>query len=122
MIVAFSVVAFGMDASVYYSQSQNFQPGSGRVDVFGAPLADPNGKTKDYGFVVSILDQKVTLKVNKFESKILNATSGLDNEWYIGQGLERGYVFDQFYKNNFVYWRFVFMTDGVINKGNFDNL
>lgn len=92
---------WGMDVSAYYNQSENFQPGSGRVDVFGTPLGDPSGKTKDYGVTVSFLDNRITLKVNKYKSQILNATSGLDNEWYIGQGLERGYVFDQFYKNNF---------------------
>jgi outer membrane receptor for ferric coprogen and ferric-rhodotorulic acid len=91
----------GMDVGVYYNQSENFQPGSGRVDVFGDPLADPSGDTKDYGVMLSFLDEKISLKVNKFETRMKNATSPMDNTWYIGQGLERGWVFDQFYKNNY---------------------
>ncbi|MEO6996198.1 MAG: TonB-dependent receptor plug domain-containing protein [Lacunisphaera sp.] len=96
-----SKLPWGMDVSAYYNQSENFQPGSGRVDVYGASLADPSGTTKDYGVTVSFLENRLTLKVNKYKSQILNASSGLDNTWYIGQGLERGYVYDQFYKNDF---------------------
>ena len=93
----------GMDLSAFYSQSANFQPGSGRVDIYGDALADPQGKTKDYGVLLSLLDEKVIFKVNKFETSLNNATSGPIGGalWFIGSGLERDWVFEEKYRTNY---------------------
>ncbi|HEX2855454.1 MAG TPA: TonB-dependent receptor plug domain-containing protein [Opitutaceae bacterium] len=37
-----------------YSQSNSFSPGSLAYDVYGKPLSDPRGKTKDYGFTLGL--------------------------------------------------------------------
>ena len=37
-----------------YSQSNSFSPGSLAYDIYGQPLTDPRGKTKDYGFALAL--------------------------------------------------------------------
>jgi hypothetical protein len=58
--------------SLFYNKSDNFQPKPGDVDINGNPLANPQGKTKDYGFVVSVLDDKISLKVNWYKTEVTN--------------------------------------------------
>jgi hypothetical protein len=40
--------------------------------MFNQPLANPLGKTKDYGFVVSTLDDRLSFKINWYETKVAN--------------------------------------------------
>jgi hypothetical protein len=63
---------FGADFSVFYNRSENFQPRPGQVDMFGVTLANPAGKTKDYGFLVSVLDERLSLKVNWYQTNVSN--------------------------------------------------
>jgi hypothetical protein len=58
--------------SLFYNRSSNFQPAAGRIDVYGNALPSPEGKTKDYGFLLSTLDDRVTLKVNWYETTVTN--------------------------------------------------
>ncbi len=37
-----------------YSQSNSFSPGSLAYDIYGQPLPDPQGETKDYGFSLAL--------------------------------------------------------------------
>ncbi len=37
-----------------YSQSNSFSPGSLAYDIYGQPLTDPQGETKDYGFALAL--------------------------------------------------------------------
>jgi outer membrane receptor protein involved in Fe transport len=60
----------GMDLSVFYNQSGNFTPSGGRVNAFNEPLASPEGNTKEYGFNLSLLHDKLNLRVNWFETKV----------------------------------------------------
>ncbi|HEX2854364.1 MAG TPA: TonB-dependent receptor plug domain-containing protein [Opitutaceae bacterium] len=62
-----------LGVSVFYNESENFQPDAGRRDIFGAPVASPSGETKDYGFAISALDEKITLRVNRYETTVTNA-------------------------------------------------
>ncbi len=70
--------------SFFYNESENFQPGAGRVDVYNRQLASPNGSTKDKGFVISTRDDRFSLKVNKYETKMQNAGASLDGNWFLG--------------------------------------
>ncbi|WP_404422475.1 TonB-dependent receptor plug domain-containing protein [Nibricoccus sp. IMCC34717] len=79
----------GLDLSVFYNQSENFQPDAARIDIIGNPISAPTGKTKDYGVVISALDEKVTLKINRYKTSVSNATlSGapIGNAYLIGAG------------------------------------
>lgn len=78
-----------LGARVFYNESQNFQPDASRVDLEGHRIPSPTGETKDYGFAVSALDDKIILKVNRYETRVNNATlngGGIGNIYLIGAG------------------------------------
>ncbi|MDP3072931.1 MAG: TonB-dependent receptor plug domain-containing protein [Opitutaceae bacterium] len=61
--------------SVHYSQSENFQPLAARVNIFGDSISSPGGKSKEYGFTLAMLDDKVNFRVNWYDAKVLNESS-----------------------------------------------
>jgi hypothetical protein len=63
----------GLGFSAFFNESQNFKPDAGRRDIFGSPVASPTGETKDYGIAVSALNDKITLRVTRYESTNSNA-------------------------------------------------
>lgn len=65
----------GAEVSIFYNQSSNFTPSGGRVDAFGDPLASPKGRTQEFGFNVSSLNNRFSMRVNWFETKVLGQTS-----------------------------------------------
>ncbi len=75
---------FASDLSVFYNRSENFKADAPRGDIFGNQIANPHGKTKDYGFVVSALDEKLALKVTWYETSVENATLGADSAGFSG--------------------------------------
>jgi len=89
---------YGLNLSLFYNKSSNFEPAAGRVDVLNQPLAPPTGETKDYGFVVSALNDKVTLKLNKYESGALNATYGVPGGAFLGVMESRTWVLAKRYE------------------------
>jgi hypothetical protein len=72
--------------SAFYNKSQNFQPLAGRVGPLNNPLTPPKGTTTDYGLVLGTKDGKYSLKINKYETNVKNAsgTSGF-NSFYLAQ-------------------------------------
>ena len=57
----------GMDVSLTYFHGDNTSPDI-RYGFTGQSLAPKSGKTDDYGIVISALDDKVSLKINKFKT------------------------------------------------------
>ena len=79
----------GMGVSLFYNESENFQPDASRKDILGAPIDAPKGSTEDYGVTFTLFDNKVMLKVNRYETLVSNATlnsGGLGNVYLIGAG------------------------------------
>lgn len=71
--------------SLFYNESSNFQPESARVDAYGEALSAPSGETTDQGIMIETRDGKYSLKVNKYESTVTNASSGaISGAWFIG--------------------------------------
>ena len=72
--------------SVFYNGSENFQPDASRIDVVGDPVLSPTGKTKDYGFAISALDEKIVLKVNRYETSVSDTTlsTEMGGGWAVG--------------------------------------
>ncbi|MCF3652360.1 TonB-dependent receptor, partial [Synoicihabitans lomoniglobus] len=71
--------------TVFYNESENFQPAAQRVDVYGEALAAPAGTTTDVGVLLESKDGRFSLKVNKYETEVLrNSSSGLNGAWFIG--------------------------------------
>lgn len=96
---------WGLDLSVFYNDSDNFRPDASRIDIYGNTLASPTGTTKDYGFVLSAFEDRVTFKVNWYESKVTNATlnSAISGLWaFKGEG-----------------WAYQQMLNSAYHAGNF---
>lgn len=60
----------GADLSVFINRSDNFNPSSTRVDVFATPLESPQGRTREYGLNLSLWQERLILRVNRFESSV----------------------------------------------------
>lgn len=78
--------------SFFYNESENFQPAANRADHFGRPLDAPSGSTTDYGFNISALDNKISLRVNWYESSLSNASFDPGNLWFLGSVETRAWV------------------------------
>lgn len=61
--------------SLHYNRSENFTPNAGSVDLMGNTTPPPTGTTKDYGFSVSMLDDKLKAKINWFDTRAKNASA-----------------------------------------------
>ncbi|MDP3069997.1 MAG: hypothetical protein Q8N18_06885 [Opitutaceae bacterium] len=66
----------GTDLNVYYNQSENFTPTGGRVSLWGSSIDPPKGKTKEYGFNFSAFNDKLTVRMNQFETSSVGLEAG----------------------------------------------
>lgn len=66
----------GFGVSLHYSESENFQPDASRIDVLGNTVSSPNGQTEEYGISFSAFDDKLFLKINKYDTNVSFATAG----------------------------------------------
>ncbi len=59
--------------NVFYGKSQNFDPPDSTViNVFGQEIAPAAGETTDLGFMLSALDDRITLRTTWYETSQLN--------------------------------------------------
>ncbi len=61
---------WGINASVFYSNSENFTPAGSRVNSYGQSLAPPTGETEEYGVNLSFLNNRFQLRLNRFETAV----------------------------------------------------
>jgi hypothetical protein len=73
-----------INVSLSYNKSSNFQVTDTRRDIYGTPIANPTGATKDYGILLSTKDGKYTFRAVKYENSIAGATTQLDNTGIYG--------------------------------------
>lgn len=79
-----------LNLRLYYNEGENFQPLAGRIDAFGLALPNPGGTTKDISVMLSTKDDRYSLRVTKYETEVVNATSTdgqLQNTWALEQAL-----------------------------------
>lgn len=62
----------GTKLSVFYSDAKNFVPASGGVSAVGKRVGNQFGLSRDYGFMVSLLENKLNLRVTWYETKQAN--------------------------------------------------
>lgn len=74
----------GMNLSLFYGQGSNFQASAPRADLMGYQIGNQTGKTKDYGFALSILDGRLTLKTTWYKTDLKNATLPADGSGGLG--------------------------------------
>ncbi len=77
-----------INVSLYYNESQNFQIESARQDLYGNALAMPSGKTNERGIMLSTKDGKYFVRINKYETSLVNAnnSTGIPTWFFTGQG------------------------------------
>lgn len=78
-----------------YNNSQNFQAQSARVDLYGNPIANPAGKTIEYGVMLSTKDNRFSFRAIKYSTAVTNSTVSTDSGFVgpIVQGLKFRNVF-----------------------------
>jgi hypothetical protein len=83
------------NVSLSYNNSQNFQAQSARVDLYGHPIANPAGKTIDYGIQLSTKDNRFSFRAIKYTTKVSDATVSTDSGFVgpIVQGLKFRNIF-----------------------------
>jgi outer membrane receptor protein involved in Fe transport len=70
----FGLGEHGIGLSGHYSKSENFQPSATRRDPYGNILGPPSGTTKEYGFTVSLFNQRVSARLNWYETAAAGAS------------------------------------------------
>lgn len=56
------------NVSLHYNESDTFQPNIGRFDPYGNEYPGAEGEGKDYGFTLTLLDNKLAIRYNEFET------------------------------------------------------
>ncbi len=64
----------GTDVSVFYNKSENFTPLGGRINAFHEVQPSPKGNTEEFGFSCSAFNDKLRLRVNRFETGVTGQT------------------------------------------------
>jgi len=64
----------GLDVGVFFNDSANFTPLGGRVDLYGNAKPSPRGDTREYGLNFSALNDRLVVRVSRFETSIEGAT------------------------------------------------
>ncbi len=62
--------------SLLYNRSDNFKADAQRLSLGGDHLPNAEGQTTEYGVLVTALNEKFTLKVNRFNTRLTHATLG----------------------------------------------
>lgn len=83
----------GANVSLFYNKSSNFEPAAGRVDMLGRAVATPTGETIDYGVAITAFNDRLSLRLNKYESTAQNASlPALSSAYMIGAIENRAWV------------------------------
>ncbi|HEU5077994.1 MAG TPA: TonB-dependent receptor plug domain-containing protein [Opitutaceae bacterium] len=67
-----------LNISASYNRSNNFQVTDIRRDIYGKPLANPTGSTKEYSVLLSTKDGKYSFRVTKYKTGIVNDSTSVD--------------------------------------------
>jgi len=86
--------------SVSYNKSSNFQVVPVRRNIWGDPIGNPSGKTRDIGLTMSTKDGKYALRVVKYKTELNDANSTLSNAGGVGSIVSNG-----------LNWRNVYLYD-----------
>ncbi len=64
----------GTDLSLFYNESSNFTPAGGRITALNQKLTPPEGTTEEFGFGLSLLNDRLNIRYNRFETRVTNAS------------------------------------------------
>ncbi|MBK8477108.1 MAG: TonB-dependent receptor [Opitutaceae bacterium] len=72
-----------VNVSLFYNESRNFQVAGTRNDIYGQPLPPPSGQTNDRGLMLSTKDERFSLKINKYQTSVLNSSNSILATWFL---------------------------------------
>ncbi len=78
------------NVSLSYVKSDNFEVSSTRRDLYGNVIDNPSGETKEYGVLLGTKDGKYSLRVVKYETRVLNSNASLGNGGGLGSIITNG--------------------------------
>ncbi len=58
--------------SALYNRSENIRPMANRRDIVGTFIENPKGKTEEFGLNISTLDDRLTLRITRYETLVSN--------------------------------------------------
>ncbi len=61
----------GLQPEIFYNESDNFSPTAQRTNMFGENIDPMQGKTKEYGIMVSAFDRKLSLRWTHYQTSII---------------------------------------------------
>lgn len=61
-----------LGVAVHYGDSKNFVPNPGGFDFQGNYVPSASGSTKDYGVTISVLNDKLVARLNRYRGKVAN--------------------------------------------------
>jgi outer membrane receptor protein involved in Fe transport len=67
----------GFSVSPHYSVSENFNPVGLRSRILGEPLPSPTGKTREYGFTLNLLEDRLSMRFNWFKTEIRDDSAAI---------------------------------------------
>lgn len=67
----------GMDIQAHLAKSENFNPIGARNSPLGDPIGQPTGTTEEHGLLFGFAEGKYSVKLNWFETKLVNENAGL---------------------------------------------
>lgn len=79
---------FPVNISFYYNSGSNFQVSFARNDIYGRAIPLPTGSTLDRGIMISTKNEKLSLRINHYETKVNMATNttGMATWFLLGGG------------------------------------
>jgi hypothetical protein len=78
---------FAAKLNAYYGESQNFSLSATANDAYAAQLPSPSGSTKEMGLMLNLLDSKLTLRVNRYETGLVNGAADSKYSVFVNQGI-----------------------------------
>ncbi|MBL9201574.1 MAG: TonB-dependent receptor [Opitutaceae bacterium] len=102
-----------INVSLSYSKSDNFQVTDTRRDIYGSPIGNPTGKTKDYGVLLSTKDNKFSFRAVRYQTSVANASTQADLGGLAGT-IQQGLRF----RNVFLYKMSAYTWDGREQSNN----
>jgi len=86
-----------VNVSLSYNESSNFQVTGIRTDVYGNTIPNPTGKTYEYGALIATKDNRFSLKVVKYTTRLTGGQSTLSNAGTIGSAIAAGLTWRNIY-------------------------
>ena len=117
-----------INVSLSYNKSNNFQVTDTRRNVYGQPIANPTGSTKDYGVLLSTKDGKFSFRALKYETNVSGANTPVSLQGLAGaitQGIKfrnvflyrmSGYTWDTREQTNLTPGQRYFWTPAYVNS------